>query len=247
MSNTSAEANTTLITMKRGIKNKIAMYQTVQAILQQNQSSWGSTPAFATLVGEFSGKLQELEDLSFQHGSVRLGVTAAKNALRKQTTEQARVFFGALKAHALFVKDVELAERANITQSALNNLGNLAFKHKLDEIIQLVTVRLNELGEYGIDQTKLDEFQGLRDACEAAFLLPRQAMVDRKTLTESIRQRVKSIDLLLKRGIDGLMMAYKTAAPDFYFHYKASRSIVDSRGRGKQGSDPRSVEGTDGD
>ena len=98
-----------------------------------------------------------------------------------------------------------------------------------------------------IDQSKLDEFQGLRDACEAAFLLPRQAVVDRKTLSESIRQRVKSIDLLLKKGLDGLMIAFKTSAPDFYFHYKASRSIVDVRGKGKNGSDPGRVEGTNGD
>lgn len=219
------------------------MYQTVHALLQENQSSWGSTPAFSTLVAEFSGKLQELEDFSLQHGSVRLGVTAAKNVLRKQTTEQARVFFGALKAYALTIQDVELSERANVTQSALNNLGHQDFKLKLDEIIQLTTLHLNALVDFGIDQTKLDEFQGLRDECETAFLLPRKAVVDRKTLSESIRQRVKSIDQLLKKGLDGLMIAFKTAAPDFYFHYKASRSIVDVRGKGKQSSDPGSVEG----
>src|SRR3989338_9110367 len=146
--------------MNRVIKNKIVMYQTVQAILQQNQSSWGSTPAFATLVGEFSSKLQELEDFNLQHGTALRGVTAAKDALRKQTTEQARLVLRSLKTHAMFVKDVELAARAKITESHLNRLGHLAFKHKLDEIIQLATDHLNALGDYGIDQTKLNEFQG---------------------------------------------------------------------------------------
>lgn len=223
------------------------MYKTVLAIVEHNQSNWSNIPTFATLVGEFATKLQELEHFSLSQASALPGITATKDALRKRTTEQARVILGALKAHAMHANDVGLAERANLSQSDLNRLPQLGFTQKLDEIIQWATENLAALNECGVDQAMVAELQNQRNACEVAFLAPRQAIADRKTHTESIRQRIKSLDLLLKKGLDGLMMTFKASAPDFYFHYKATRNIVDVRGKGKTGSDPETVTGADGD
>lgn len=223
------------------------MYETVLAIVMQNQPNWSSFPAFSSLVGEFSGKLQELENLSLQQGTALPGVTAAKNDLRKKTTEKARVLIGALKAFSLFNGSADLAERVDVTQSDLNQMGHLMFKNQLDAILLLCTEHLSELSDYGVDQVKIDELQVLRDECAEVFGTPRQAIVDRKTVTESIRQRVISLDALLKKGIDALMISFKSTAPDFYFHYKAARVIVDLKGKSGPNSDQSSAKGVSGD
>ena len=213
------------------------MYETVLAIVMQNQSNWSSFPAFSSLVGDFSAKLQELENLSLQQGIALPGVTAAKNDLRKKTTEKARVLFGALKAFSLFDGGAELAERVDVTQSDLNRMGNLQFKNQLDALLLLATEHLSELADYGVDQAKIDELQALRDQCAAVLGTPRQAIVDRKTVTKSIRVRVTALDELLKKGFDALMISFKNTVPDFYFHYKSARVIVDLKGRSGPNSD----------
>lgn len=207
------------------------MYETVLAIIMQNQSSWANFPAFSTMVGEFSGKLQELEDLSYQQGTVLPGVTSAKNELRRQTIRKARVLVGALKAYALFTGGVMLAEQVDLSQSDLARLSHLEFKNQLDAIIILCTEHLTELGDYGVTQALIDELQTLRDECDVAFGSPRQAIVDRKTVTQSIELRVSALDKLLKKGLDALMISFKDTVPDFYFHYKAARVIVDLKGK----------------
>lgn len=213
----------------------------------QNQSSWNGFPAFAAMVGEFSGKLQELEDLCYQQGNVLPGVTVAKNTLRKQTTENARVIIGALKAYALVTGDAELSARADLTQSDLHRMPHLVFKQQLDAILQLANEHLTELADFGIDQLKVDALQTLRDECDLVFNSPRQAIIDRKTLTESIRQRVKAMDRMLKKGLDALMISFKESVPDFYFHYKSARIIIDAKGKSRTGNGSPADEGQDGD
>lgn len=208
------------------------MYETVLAVINNNQASWNGIPAFSSLVTEYSTKLQQLKDFSMEQGSVLLGVTSAKDELRDETIEKARVLVGALKAFALSTDDVQLAEQVNISKSRFAKLSQLAFKHQIDQLIALAEVHLTELEDFGIDQQKVDELQDLRDACEEAFGSPRQAIVDRKTITKSIEMRIRDLDKILRKGIDGLMIAFKESVPDFYFHYKSARIIVDVRGKG---------------
>lgn len=226
------EAGIILIKMDRRIKNKIAMYETVRAVVQSNQGSWSSVPGFVTMFSEYTAKLQVLRQANYEQGIVLLGVSVTKEQLRNETIDKAVVIVGALKAMALSQNDESLLEVVSIAKGDLQSASGLMFIHLIDRILAKANEHLTEIAAFGIDQAMVVELQDLRDNCELLFGAPRQAIIDRKSFTETIRNQVKALDRLLKLGLDTLMLAFRESAPDFYFHYKAARIIVDTKGKG---------------
>lgn len=216
------------------------MYEAVQVILNDNQASWNTLPGFSDLVNNFNVLLQQVKTLSLERTLSLPGVTVSKQQLRLQIVEKSRVLVGALHTLALVNNDPALAERANHPQSSIYRASRTDFKAHVDAILRLCIEHLVELEPYGVDQAKIDELQALRDACEEAFTAPRVAIVDRVAILQSIRSRMKKLDLLLRKGLDNLMLAFEKEAPEFYTHYKAARLTVDlkARKRGPEGPAP---------
>lgn len=214
------------------------MYEAVTTVLQANQANWNSSTGFSAIFSEYTAKLQVLKLASLEQDQALLGVTVDKEQLRSETSEKALVIVGALKAVALTNNNVGLMETVDLTISDFKYANALGFKHLIDRILAKANEHLTAIATFGIDQAMVVELQDLRDNCELLFGAPRQAIIDRKSFTETIRNQVKSLDRLLKLGLDTLMLAFRESAPDFYFHYKAARIIVDTKGKGASpGSD----------
>ena len=90
----------------------------------------------------------------------------------------------------------------------------------------------SKLGDFGIDQAKLDSLAGRSAAYSKTVGLPRAATVKLSTTTAAIKRQLESIDDLLARVLDRLIVQFKTSAPDFFSDYQAARVIVD-RGGGR--------------
>jgi hypothetical protein len=83
------------------------------------------------------------------------------------------------------------------------------------------------LDDYGVDQTTVDELQTHRDELEAQLGAPRNAIVERKTLTGQIRSLRREIDAILNLQLDKLMEFLREEHPGFFASYKNARVTID--------------------
>jgi hypothetical protein len=86
---------------------------------------------------------------------------------------------------------------------------------------------IDDLGDYGILATDLEELQQEIDDYAAIIAKPRTAIGTRATATAQLIELFKQGDDVLNSRLDKLTEQYKSNNPDFYISYKNARSIID--------------------
>ena len=66
---------------------------------------------------------------------------------------------------------------------------------------------------------------------DAVKVAPRQSRVSQSAATRLIPGLVRSGAAVLREQLDGLMIQFKSANPNFYNEYFAARTVVNNRGR----------------
>jgi hypothetical protein len=215
--------------MNKNVKNKLAMYKSVKKILQTNQPSWSTLPAFVASVQSFSDRLEALERSGYQQNLALVGVKAVKNAKKAIVIDKAYAMCSALAAYAVVNNDVELVNQMNIAKHKLEIASKSLVLVLVDRITSRASDVVAQLDIYGINQANIDELVLLRDELDDQLNATRNAIIDRKGQTLRIATLVKEIDAILRLQLDKLMVVLKEDYPEFYIAYKNARMIVDYR------------------
>jgi len=224
-------SDTILNKMNQRSKNKLKMYQTVQTICTQNQAVWANLLAFVTVFAQFSGYLVDLEQFSYNQQVSTIGVTAHKNQLLAKTTVLAELVVNALRAYASSINDAKLTELVHISKWEFKRGGSQFQLQLLDRILEIGTLHLNALADFGIQPEHLDTLEDLRLQLGSVINSPRTSIVERKSQTTEIAHLMKAIDTLLTDQMDHLVTVLKATDPQFYQKYHNARTIVDYRGK----------------
>jgi len=97
-------------------------------------------------------------------------------------------------------------------------------------IYNAVNEVIAELADYGITPAKLSSFKKKIDAFEKVKVAPRQSLVEQSAASQLLTQLVGESVRILNDDLDGLMVQFEEAAPNFYAEYFAARVIVDAAG-----------------
>lgn len=144
--------------------------------------------------------------------------------------------YAALKSYANSTNNKELKTKANYSKSDLSQSADPVLYDIGILLINLSTPLQAELGKYFVTPEKLGEMNTLLAGFSAAIPQKRVANSVSKVSTTNIGELVSSLNILLKKEIDVLMLLFEETQPDFYRAYKNARIIVDYSGRGP--SDP---------
>ena len=87
-----------------------------------------------------------------------------------------------------------------------------------------------ELGQYGITAAKLTVLKKRIDAFDSVQVAPRQNRVGTSAAGHLVTQLVRDAVGILRDQLDGLMVQFQAASPNFYEEYFAARVVVDIRG-----------------
>ncbi len=223
--------------MNQHAKNKLKMYQTVQAICTQNQAVWVNLPAFGTAFAQFSTHITELEQLGYNQNVSTIGVTASKNQLLDETTLLAELITNALRAYASSIHDAKLTEQVHISKWDFKRGGSQQLLQLVDRIVEIATINISALSDFGIQQEQLDTFSNLRLQLGDTINSPRTSIVERKSQTTEIAHLIKSIDNLLINQLDNLVNVLKGNNPQFHQKYHSARIIVDYKGKTNEHAD----------
>lgn len=207
------------------------MYKSVKTVIAGKEALWNGLPAFVNSYATFSEKLQTLETHAYNQQLALVGVSAVKNSKREAVADRAYAMSSSLAAFAVLSNNVELIDQMKISKYELQRAPKSRILQHLDLILIKATEFVSQLGDFGVDQTSIDELQVLRDELDIMLSAPRNAIVERKVLTQQIKMLMKDIDALLKFQLDKLMVVLAEEHPEFFAAYKNVRMIVDHRNR----------------
>ena len=108
----------------------------------------------------------------------------------------------------------------------------------VERILELANTHITNLGDFGISQIDVDALQTAHDELNLLFYAPRQAIVDRKYLTDAMDVLVDDLDDLLKNTFDKLMTVIKDSDEVFFRKYSTARTVVHFGTGHSAGSDP---------
>ena len=89
---------------------------------------------------------------------------------------------------------------------------------------------VDDLGKYGITAAKLTVLKKRIDAFDGVKVAPRQNRVGTSAAGQLLSQLVRETVGILRDELDGLMVQFQEASPNFYEEYFAARVVVDIRG-----------------
>lgn len=205
------------------------MFETVDAVLLENNSRWSAMPAFVDGVTRVRGGIAAIR--TKQADQSQTGDADAKQSARDALEEQTLVIGSQLSALASKNNDAILAAKVNYDKSTLDKAGGsdllVAARSVQNAASANAAVLASDYGISSADVTALGaaitKLEGMKDA-------PRAAVVNRKVATMSLPDAIAYARGILRNELDKMMEKFKKTAPDFYAAYFAARVIIDRTG-----------------
>lgn len=215
------------------------MYKAVRKVIDDHTESWSVLPAFQRTRDVFMEKLTQLERLGFQQSFITQGSGATKRSKRKEVAERAKKVQRALRALASVTYNTELYKQVKFGASRFYHGSNYETMQWLNLLIGKAEEYREELKDFGLSDEKFNALLEARDELETVNGMPRDLVIDRKTVTMDIDRTVAEIDALLRDQLDSYVVILKGIDLDFHNKYFNARVVVHLKAT-KSGSDEAS-------
>src|SRR2546422_1190721 len=202
------------------------MFDTTTAFLDNNNSVWGATPAFADALTRAKTAVEQVDSAAAQQQTPIAGVTQDKAQARSALEEKTLEIADQLSALAAANSDMVLASKAEMTTSSLDRLQDNDLEQVAERVVNLANDHATDLSGYGVSASEIAELDSLRTAFAKVKTAPRGAAVGRKTMTESLAEKIASARSIFRNELDKMVTKFKRTNPDFYTGYATARVIV---------------------
>jgi hypothetical protein len=212
--------------------NKIRMYLSItnHCTKTEHQAAVNHIPAFASeyqLFEPIPAKI--LEAIRRQQGTLSAGITEDKNVVRASMADQGARIAAAIQTCADIAGDRTLLASVNYTYTDLFGGREIDAANLAENILLIASTKLASLGDYGVNQILLNEFDATIEQFSRAIGKPRARIIERKNVTDHLPGFFTQADKHLAR-LDRLVKLLEMTHPDFVLGYKNARPIVTSRG-----------------
>jgi hypothetical protein len=202
------------------------MFDTTAAFLDDNNSVWSATPAFANAVTRVKIVVQDLDSAGDQQQTPTTGVTEDKAQARSNLEEKTLEIADQLSALAAANSDILLASKVEMTKSSLDQASDNDLEQVAERVFNLANDHAAALTDYGVTAADISDLTSLRTACADVKTAPRGAAVGRKTMTESLPEKIARARSIFRNELDKMVTRFKRTNPDFYTGYATARVIV---------------------
>ena len=206
--------------------NIVNMFQTTLSFLDENNSVWSKTPAFADAVTRAKTGLTAIQDAAQAQESPTSGVTQDKAQMRADFEESLLAIADQLSAFAAKQGDHDLGAKAEMTKSSLDKLTDNGLDQTAQRIVGLANTNLAALADFGVTADAVTALETARADYAAIKTSTREAAIGRKTQTESLPQLIANERSIFRNEIDKMVTGKKKNNPEFYSGYIAARIIV---------------------
>ena len=206
---------------------KLGMYNAVGTFCADNAAITGTVLAFQTAVTDFDNAIAELRNAAQKEANVILGITRDKTNLKTDLCNTAAGVASIVYAYAVTINSEELKEQANFPVSKLQYLRDELLASVCRNIWGVANTNIAALADYGITAPQLADLLAKTESYENAVPEPRNAVSTRSAQSETIAEKIKVIDGILRNRMDKLVGQFKSSHNEFYKSYKNNRIIID--------------------
>lgn len=223
--------------MTRDDLNRTDMFNTVDSLMDKNQSIWGVVPAITVTVADVKAGIAAIGESVRRQQSPTGGARDEKVAVRLSFEEKILEIADQLSALAAKNKDANLGAQVELTLSALDKQDVDVLEQTGKRVSGLATPNLAALADYGITQADVTELNNLTTKFHGVKNAPRTAISGRAGETDTQPGLVANVTSILRNRLDKQMTKFKKSHPEFFAAYRSARVIVDRGGSGG-GSQP---------
>jgi hypothetical protein len=207
---------------------KLSMYNAVLTHAEANPTITSTVPAFATQVTTLRSIYNDLVAAAQSEVQNITGVTMDKAQVRKAATDLALQVSAAVYSFAAATSNNTLKEQMNFPPSSFARLRDEMVVPICNNIHNAATAHQASLVPYGVSNGLLSDLADATEEYAAVIATPRNAVTQRTSYSETMKNLFKDADALLKLQMDKVALQFKAANPEFYTAYKQNRIILDA-------------------
>lgn len=214
--------------MNANQESKLNMYDAVLAHLNANAAIVATVPAFQTAADNFEDIVDDLRTAAQNEILAISGFTQDKTQQRADLIELTLDVAGAIHAYAASVDNLVLKDQVKLVYSDLNRLKDELLGPACSNILDAANANAAAIVPFGVTAAKITSLEDAIDDYVSAVPAHRNAVSNRTSLGEQIKQLFKDGDNLLKNQLDKLAIQFKSTNPNFYNSYRSNRIILDA-------------------
>lgn len=214
--------------MKKSVANRINMYVVVLETCKRHEDEWAGIPKLVSAVSDLEAALDEINAVAVLQASKTLGVSSYKTQKLSLLYPAIVEVHSAFKALAKDLNDPGLRIRNNYADSTLRKMNGYMLKTHIKQVAEDLVAAGSSLEPFGMSTSRIGEILQLIEESTAIISKPRNAIIERKSITTSIGAKAQAIDDIVKERIDNMVRLLKPSLPDFFNEYFAARKIISS-------------------
>lgn len=203
------------------------MYDVLQTTLQKHQGTWSNNQAMVTGVEKFKALFAELKTLSHEHELVLAGINSERKAYMSELIAKTMELRSALVVLAFETDNYSMLESLHFSEAKLQKVGQLALRLHITTVMNYTSQFEAELPSYGINTEKIQGFISLYSDFDSKVARSRQGLVERKFVTQRIKDLELELKTLMKNKLDILVRLFKIESPAFFSDYKNARIVIE--------------------
>jgi hypothetical protein len=203
------------------------MFLQVQGTLEDHSNLLTDKPMLLEMKTDLTDLIAAIKDLTDNVRDTTLGITEQKNRYKKLVADKSAVLSGALQALAAIQDDEDLAAKAKVTVSEVQNARDQQVPALVDEVINLSRAHLDALAQLGVSEAQIDELDSTLDVYLPLVGQARKRMNKAHTARKELSELFDEANTLLNNKLDKGMQLFKFTNPTFFEEYNRARVIVD--------------------
>lgn len=229
------------------MSNKMDMYYAIMSTLKRFETAWQGIPKFEQHVQKLEVNIAGIESLLSEIESSKKLAAESKRRVEKQLITKVHALVIVAKSYARSVNDAELVSQFSVTKTTLSEGSMTERMNRVTRLVSQITALENELNDYGVDTNLLIELISKRDEFMQLLRSPREQIVKRKEMHQTIREMMKNIDIIIREYILAMIVLMRNDHPQFAKQFENALVIVDRRNKRITNSDAEGEIPTDGD
>ncbi len=218
--------------------NRVTMFKTVSAVLDDHNSVWSSMARMQTAVTRFKGNIISI-DRAAQLQETPSGAADDKAAARDALEDVLFLVCEALAVLAHTDNDHDLLALVALRPSTLQRFDAEELSNRAATVLTEANARKTALAELNVTQANLDELDQALQNFNQSKTSPRTATAAKKVQTATLADLISETSGMLRSEMDLLVDLFRRTNPEFVAGYRAARVIVD---RGKRHAEPKAPE-----
>jgi len=207
--------------------NKFSMYSASINVLKTYADRTAAIPAFATSYQRFDGLLSQIREKDKERSGKTAGKVAAKDEAEDAMVMATVIVSSALAALARSKGNVQLKEAVHFPESKLRHVRANEQVNMAKLTHDLGKANEEELAQYGVSTTMLEDLQARITAYELAIKEVASGLAERTGAKTAVSDLFIQADEVIKEELDPLMQGFRVKDPEFYNDYRAARVIKD--------------------